>query len=194
MAKRAVRRKKAVVEETNTTRIYLIYGSIALVALFLLGLLIYSLREPEGIADLVIVPGVDRGHDNSLVYEPAAAPRLGGPHHDAWLNCGVYNEPVTEANVLHSLEHGAIWLTYNESLPSDEVAALEAYGRDLSYIIVSPYPSQEDPVVLTGWGVQLSVDDVDDRRVDTFIERYRQGPQTPERGAACTGGVGVPVG
>jgi hypothetical protein len=40
----------------------------------------------------------------------------------------------------------------------------------------------------------LEVDDLNDRRVNQFIERYRLGPTTPERGAACTNGIGEPIG
>ncbi len=48
--------------------------------------------------------------------------------------------------------------------------------------------------MLTTWGVQLEVDDINDGRVDRFIERYRLGPNTPELGAACTNGIGEPIG
>ena len=48
--------------------------------------------------------------------------------------------------------------------------------------------------MLTTWGVQMEVDDIADSRVDRFVERYRLGPNTPERGAACTNGIGDPIG
>ena len=48
--------------------------------------------------------------------------------------------------------------------------------------------------MLTGWGVQLELDSLDDDRFDAFIEQYRVGPNTPERGASCTGGIGEPIG
>ncbi|HOU41602.1 MAG TPA: DUF3105 domain-containing protein, partial [Promineifilum sp.] len=60
-------------------------------------------------------------------------------------------------------------------------------------LLVSPYPEQRSPIVMTGWGVQLELDSIDDDRVGQFVERYRVGPNTPERGAACTGGTGEPL-
>ena len=44
-------------------------------------------------------------------------------------------------------------------------------------------------IVLSAWSNQLSVDSADDPRIKGFIKEYRQGEQTPEPGAACTGGV-----
>jgi hypothetical protein len=48
-------------------------------------------------------------------------------------------------------------------------------------------------VVLTAWGLQLEVNSVTDRRIADFVSRYQRGPQTPERGGSCAGGVGEPI-
>jgi hypothetical protein len=92
------------------------------------------------------------------------------------------------------LEHGAAWITYQPDLPTEQIEAIQEKFRGQTYIIISPYPEQLSPIVLTAWGVQLEVDDLNDRRVNQFIERYRLGPMTPERGAACTNGIGEPIG
>jgi hypothetical protein len=42
------------------------------------------------------------------------------------------------------------------------------------------------------WGKQLSLQSAEDPDLERFIGAYRQGPQTPESGAACTGGIGRP--
>ena len=47
----------------------------------------------------------------------------------------------------------------------------------------------DTPIAVSAWGHQLKVDSADDARLGAFIKEYRQGPQTPEPGAACTGGV-----
>jgi hypothetical protein len=46
---------------------------------------------------------------------------------------------------------------------------------------------------LTAWGIQLPVESVADERIPQFIDEYRLGPQTPEFGASCDGGVGQPA-
>jgi hypothetical protein len=117
-------------------------------------------------------------------------PGVGGDHNPVWLNCGIYETPVPENNAVHSMEHGAVWITY-DGISDAEVSALKDTVGDKTYLILSPFPSQDGKIKLTAWGEQLSVDSADDPRIKTFITKYRQGPQTLEPGAPCTGGIGV---
>lgn len=130
---------------------------------------------------------VEQGHTTEPV-DYAQTPPAGGEHHPVWLNCGVYTEPVPEQHAVHSLEHGAVWVTYRPDLPSADVETLEDTLPD-TYTILSPHEDLTAPVVASAWGVQLSLDGADDPRLDAFVKEYRQGPQTPEPGALCTGGT-----
>lgn len=178
---------------SNKLRNYIIGGLIA-VAVIGLGVLIYlSTRPPAPLEGLVQHPRPSRGHDNTLDIPFGELPPVGGTHHDRWQNCGVYTEPVEAENAVHSLEHGAVWITYQPNLAAEQVAMLEEQARGEPFVLLSPYPQQRSPIVLTAWGLQLELDDASDGRIAQFIDRYQQGPQTPERGAACTGGVGDPV-
>ncbi len=58
---------------------------------------------------------------------------------------------------------------------------------------LTPYPNLPKPVVASAWGLQLPLDDANDARLPLFISRYEAGPQTPEPGALCTGGIGTPL-
>ncbi|WP_298460637.1 DUF3105 domain-containing protein [uncultured Cellulomonas sp.] len=119
-------------------------------------------------------------------------PPVGGDHNPVWQNCGVYSEPVQNVNAVHSLEHGAVWITYDPELPADEVEALEARAASNNYVLVSPYEGLPSPVVASAWGLQLQLEDASDERLDAFVRKYVRGEQTPEPGAACSGGVGTP--
>jgi hypothetical protein len=48
-------------------------------------------------------------------------------------------------------------------------------------------------VVASAWGKQLRLEGADDPDLEQFVRAYQRGPQTPEPGAACTGGVGEPA-
>ena len=123
--------------------------------------------------------------------EYAQTPPAGGEHNPIWLNCGVYTEPVPNENAVHSLEHGALWVTYDPSLADDELAALRA-KLPSSYVILSPFDGLPAPIVVSGWNSQLQVDDADDPRITAFFEEFWKSDLVPEPGALCTGGVDGP--
>jgi hypothetical protein len=181
-------------EEGSNNRQIIIAVGVGLGVLALGILLFLSLRPPATIEGIDRVVGLSTGHDPEVVYENAdQLPPIGGIHHPTWQNCGIYDEPIEAKHALHSLEHGAVWVTYSPELSDDDVATLQDTVRDESFVVLSPYPRLRSPVVLTAWGIQLEVDSVDDSRIATFIERYQQGPQTPELGATCQNGTGSPI-
>ena len=120
------------------------------------------------------------------------SPAVGGPHDPVWQNCGFYTKPVREENAVHSIEHGAVWIAYSPDLPKDQVDKLRDLAREQIYLLVSPYPGLNTPMVATAWGKRLPLGSASDPKLEQFIRAYIQGPQAPEQGAACTGGVGKP--
>jgi hypothetical protein len=120
-------------------------------------------------------------------------PPVGGPHYAEWQNCGIYDQPIPNENAVHSLEHGAVWITYRPDLPADQVVRLRTLVRGRSYALLSPYPDLPAPVVASAWGLQLRVENAGDERLGRFLVKYMQGPQTPEPGAVCYAGVGAPI-
>jgi hypothetical protein len=136
--------------------------------------------------------GLSRDHTQADVdYEQN--PPVGGEHNPVWQNCGYYSEPIRDENAVHSLEHGAVWITYSPDLPQDEIERLRDIAESQTYILVSPREGLPSPVVASAWGKQLTLESAEDSDLEQFIGAYRQGPDTPEPGAGCTGGIGQPV-
>ncbi|MFD7031086.1 DUF3105 domain-containing protein [Streptomyces sp. NPDC059917] len=131
-----------------------------------------------------------RTHVDTPVSYPMNPP-VGGDHNPRWMNCNgdVYKNPIPEVNAVHSLEHGAVWVTYNDKAAKADVDALAAKVGKTPYTLMSPDKTQSGAIMLSAWGKQLSVDKATDPRVDTFFSTYVQGTQTPEPGAACTSGL-----
>jgi Protein of unknown function (DUF3105) len=141
----------------------------------------------------------ERNHVQGKVNYPQTPP-AGGNHNAIWLNCGIYTTPVPNENAVHDLEHGAVWITYRPDLSSSDVSKLTAFARhtigaDLDpHLLLSPYPGLPAPVVASAWGKQLRLTGASDPRLPLFVKTYVKGPQTPEPGAKCSGGVGTPNG
>lgn len=114
-------------------------------------------------------------------------PPVGGQHNATWLQCGIYDEEQQNENAVHSLEHGAIWLTYDPGFATDaQIEALRDLARERgSYMLVSPYPGIGEAMAASAWGAQLRFDDVDDPVLAAFIERYWRSAQAPEPMATC---------
>lgn len=113
-------------------------------------------------------------------------PPAGGAHNPLWLNCGVYDEPIFSENAVHSMEHGAVWITYDPDLDDAAVAQLEELLPS-TYAILSPFEGLPSPVVASAWGRQLVLESPDDPQLVEFIAEYRNGGVAPEIGAPCTG-------
>ncbi|WP_328482318.1 DUF3105 domain-containing protein [Streptomyces sp. NBC_00377] len=131
-----------------------------------------------------------RTHVSKTVKYPTEPP-VGGDHNQVWMNCNgdVYTRKLNNMNAVHSLEHGAVWVTYNSKASKADVAALAARVKKTPYTLMSPDDDQADPIVLTAWAHQRTVTSASDPNLDKFFEKFVQGEQTPEPGAACSGGL-----
>lgn len=134
-----------------------------------------------------------RGHVQTPVTY-AQTPPVGGNHAPVWQNCGFYSAPIANENGVHTLEHGAVWITYRPDLPQDQVAALRQLTRGQTFILITPFPNLPSPVVASAWGKQLPLARGDDSELSAFIRAFRlkQENGAPEPGAPCTGGLGQP--
>ncbi|MET1058375.1 MAG: DUF3105 domain-containing protein [Nocardioides sp.] len=115
------------------------------------------------------------------------SPPVGGNHADEWLQCGTYDQPVREENMVHALEHGTVWITYDDSVSEGDVEELVAELPPKG--VLSPYDDQRAPVVVTVWDTQLALTGADDPRLEGFIAQYGDGGTAPEPFASCEGGV-----
>jgi len=154
-----------------------------------------AIPNDSGIEGVQTFPDKSVYHNHvDVIQEPeGSVPPPFGEHFSAWQNCGIYDQPIELGSALHSMEHGAVWLTYRPDLGAADVADLQSLARGHDYVLMSPYPSQQSPVVLTAWGVQLVIDSLPDERIARFVSYYEQGPQNPEPGALCSGAIGEPL-
>jgi hypothetical protein len=109
----------------------------------------------------------------------------GGQHNPIPVACTIYDQPLPPENVVHSLEHGAVWITYQNE-DAVNLGSLERLARSRSKVILSPVPTQTSPIMATAWGWQLELHDAGDTRLPQFIQAV-QGDfsKAPESGASC---------
>lgn len=173
-----------------------VVGAVAIVGLIVTSVVLtpqsasYSAGGTGAVVDGVETFTNTAGHvETSVTY--AQTPPAGGEHNPMWLNCGVYTQQVPSENAVHSMEHGAVWVTYDPSLSDAELATLTA-KLPSTYIVLSPFADLPSPIVLSGWNVQLKVDSADDPRIEEFLEEHWKSNSVPEPGASCVGAYDAP--
>ncbi len=150
-----------------------------------------SLKYAEHqISGLQVRHGQGRNHVEGAVAYPDQAniPPDGGNHNANPQSCQVYTAAVANEHAVHSLEHGAVWVTYNpKTAATGDVAALKKLVDGNPYRMLSPYPDLKSPISLQAWGERIFVDKASDSRVKQFLDLFTKGPQTQEVIATCVG-------
>lgn len=153
------------------------------------GLSLRTASEQSWLDDVATEDNIGGLHStDKLAYK--SKPPMGGPHHPSWHNCGVFTEPIGDTHAVHSLEHGAVWITYEpRDVTAEEIAELAETAERNGYVMVSPYPEQGSKIVLTAWNHQLRLDRLDQDMVRRFVAYFAKAVTAPEPGAPCDGGI-----
>lgn len=186
---RAERRRSAVLVGATLVVVVLLIGAVT----YVIQRETAAQRAADAAANAPIdglqeFPDLPTGHVEQDVTYPQDPP-AGGEHSPVWTNCAPYTVEVNDEQSVHSLEHGAVWITYSPDLPADQVGTLTELVTGKDYALLSPRPDGPSPIVASAWGLQLQVDDASDPRLERFLTKYLQGSQAPENGAVCYGGV-----
>tara|TARA_R110002124_G_C8968568_1_gene514777 strand:- start:6020 stop:6682 length:663 start_codon:yes stop_codon:yes gene_type:complete len=193
----AALKKKQAAEKRNRL-IGIVTGIVAAVGvLALIVTIVVTNGTPKVSPDAIEITGLQNypdvvaGHVEGVV-DYAQSPPAGGEHAPAWLNCGIYTEPVPNENAVHSQEHGAVWVTYNpDQVTGDDLKALQD-AVPSTFSVLSPMSDLQSPVVISAWANQVELDGVDDPRLQDFVDKFWQGGDAPEAGASCSGAIDGP--
>ncbi len=142
---------------------------------------------PEGVQTF---PATSNGNfEGPLSYKQD--PPTNGDHSPGWQKCGFYSSPIENERAVHSMDHGAVWITYQPDLPRDQIETLRSLARE-DYVLVSPYPDLRAPVIVTAWRNQLELEGAEDPRLRQFVDQFRVTETAPRSGNGCENGGGQP--
>ena len=142
----------------------------------------------DGVENLTIT---SREHTDADVDYPTIPP-AGGDHLGIWHNCGLYTVELYDEAAVHSLEHGAVWITYRPDIGVSGIVSLNEILSGEDKVLLSPHPDQTASVVATAWARRLELEGPDDPRLMAFVEAFRDGDAAPEPGVSCSRGIGEP--
>jgi hypothetical protein len=160
------------------------FGGFAVIALILLIVgnpIGFSQSDDDLLGEAVAYESSTHIEDGTLGPNPPLTP-AGGLHYTGPLRAGDYDNPVSDGNAIHSLEHGFVWITYHPDLVSDdELDTLEDiasdFGRDT---ILSPRPENSFPFIIVSWEQRLTQTDLEEDVLREFVSTNRN--RSPEPG------------
>lgn len=179
---------------------------ISVVVLGLVGLIAWAYVESSKPLPGQMMADEERGHvpvGERVEYH--TNPPTSGKHYEDWTKAGVYDQPLDDRNLVHSLEHGYIIISYNcaypevdakfdpESTPS--ATTMDKFSGDACKklvnqlkgvfdkkgphkLIIVPRPNLDAKVALTAWRRLDKFGNFDENRIIKFIDAHRdQGPE-----------------
>jgi hypothetical protein len=146
--------------------------------------------EPEGTETFT---DLEQTHVDTPVDYPQTPP-VGGPHNPVWQTCAFYDKAIMTERGVHSMEHGAVWITYAPDLAADQIEVLKTLQASGKEVLVSPFEGLPSPIVASAWGKQLQLQSAGDPRLAQFVSYFDDGPQTPELNTPCARGTDETVG
>jgi hypothetical protein len=153
---------------------------------------VFSADSPSDIAGVTTYEyAAGRQHVQTPVTYTEAPP-VGGPHDPYWADCTgtVYTVDIRHENAVHSLEHGAVWITYNpDQVSQSDIDTLAALVDGQPGRMLSPYAGQDSAISLQSWNHHLEVDSAGDKRIKQFADLMTFNSEVdghyPEIGASC---------
>jgi hypothetical protein len=148
-----------------------------------------KITKPDQIAGLQTYKYASGQSHVSTPVTYKESPPVGGPHDPVWADCTgtVYTVDIRHENAVHSLEHGAVWITYNpDKVSKADVATLATLVKGVTHRLMSPYKGLDAPISLQSWNHQLKVSKVSDKRIKQFADFFTENSDFyPEIGASC---------
>ena len=137
------------------------------------------------------VPTLPRGHITigAPLPEYNSNPPTSGAHYAQTARSGFREEAVADQYILHSLEHGGIWISYRPSVSDEIKEALKQFKG--GKVIITPREANDEDIALAAWGrldtFNIEGDVLPVERIEDFIKRYTD--RGPERIPGSIGGI-----
>lgn len=107
-------------------------------------------------------------------------PPSSGPHYTDPQPAGIFEQDLIDERVIHSLEHGGVWLSYKPDLPKDQVDQLKAIVRkNRAKVILAPRSKSDSAIALVSWNRVLKIETPEEEIIKQFIRANRDhAPET----------------
>ena len=142
-------------------------GIIVVVTVIGGGWLLFS-QKPTGATPGQTIPDLGRDHvPEGEIVEYNSNPPTSGPHYEEWEKPGIYDRPLIDEKLVHSLEHGYIVISYNCSTMNDEPRTMDWHFSAYAHETEEPH---EEPATESG---EITTEE---RTEDQSVESWKDDP------------------
>ncbi len=111
-------------------------------------------------------------------------PPTSGPHWPQQAECKIYTQEVPDEAAIHSLEHGAVWISYKDKNDNKLVEKLTDFAKkNLNKLLLSPRSKNDSSLAVASWGRSLKLEEFDEQQINEFIKANKN--NSPEPLASC---------
>lgn len=166
---------------TTEQKIYILLGLATLV--IVVGGIFFLSKENKRIETPLAGSAVHSEGANHVpedtVIEYESNPPHSGPHYPRTAHAGVYDKAPEDGYLVHSLEHGAVILWYDEKLGGGDVKTLKnVFDKMGGKTIMTPRKGMGVLVALTSWTRILKLEKIDEKQILDFYEaNYNRAPE-----------------
>ena len=160
------------------------------IVVVILGLVIWGMFSliqgvsPEGKDFSKSIPVLsDDSHVNSISsVEYNSNPPTSGPHYGTPARPGFRGTTIDDGNLIHSMEHGLVWISYHPSIGAEAEKLRNIAGP---FTVITQREANDADIAIASWGrldtfdLEDNIIDTDDlQRIDDFVKRYaNKGPE-----------------
>ena len=148
---------------------------IAVSIIILAGVVIFRDRIQEAPTELFGQKYEDEGklhlQPGEQPPEYRVNPPVSGSHDPSPAEWGFYEQEVPDTKVIHSLEHGGIWVSYQPgTLNEEEINQLKELASKYDQrLIVSPRAKNDTKIAVASWRYLEKLDSLDLELINNFL-------------------------
>lgn len=164
------------------------YSIIAILIIGSVGLIAAKKKSapPEAPQLGIELPDLGNKHIAAPLPNTAPEPPASGDMTDP-VPCGQASEQeVPDTGVIHTMEHGGVYISYRPDLPSDQHDKLKAlFTQPFSNpkftpnkAVVAPRSANGSAIILTSWRRNLKLDSFDEAKImDYYLQNVSKSPE-----------------
>ncbi|MEK7643441.1 MAG: DUF3105 domain-containing protein [Patescibacteria group bacterium] len=156
------------------------------------GIFVVAKKQPQqGLSEDHSKEYANQGQDHIAVgdshIEYNSNPPTSGPHYEQPVKDGVYNKAQPDEGLVHSLEHGRIWISYKSSISDTAKEQLRNLASHQVRVVLTLRDQNPTDIAVAAWQrldtFNLNAEgSFDENRILDFIKRYKD--KAPENGIA----------